>query len=384
MNFFKNKKRKILTSSVGIFLINMPLLSLAVQCSTNSSKSTDMKTIEINDKYFDTLSENFDKTYTITSFDPYNEEVKTTTQKDFWTHYKAVEGTVTRVTDGDTVKVTLNAEELQKAKELTNNLITDSAISLRIPFIDTPEAYTVDPFAASPKSPNEKSPEEIKQIFDEKEAEIARLKSEGNEEYKNKQAELDLLKEKLKINRIEKSLSELDTEFAKSLLLNKKVRMISSNWGDKSYNRNVAHIFYQDETTGKWKLFSLEVLKNGYSLPRLTDSEIKGYLSTKDSEDPKLINTLLLPYIANAFNYGYKKGLGFYSDKTFEILKEKFPNDINKKISSPDDLVKYYGEHGNIYSDAKEFFQLPGSSGFSELKSEDNYYKLNKINIKIS
>ncbi|VEU70158.1 hypothetical protein [Mycoplasmopsis glycophila] len=389
MNKLIKKYRKILALSASVFLIPATSLVIATKCTSenNSDKNQDKesKSMLLNDQYFESIDAFFSKNITYSVFDPWTSK-ETEVTKTFWEFYKAVDATISHVIDGDTVKVTF--ESIEKANEQAgkSNAFSTQELNIRIPFIDTPEAYVITEFVLAENRKQEEKPQaEIDQIFKNLENEIAQAKSSGdNNTAQQKTAKLNDLRNKLEINRVERSLSHFDTEYARKLLpVGKKVKLISDNWADKSYERSVAHILFQDETTNQWKLFSLEMLKNGYTLPRLTNTEVSNYKKQteldSEQENSDSFGALVMPYIVNAFNYGIKQQKGFYSQEVFESIKSKYPNSISSRISTPLELSKFYGEHGNIYSDSKDFLMLPDESEFRSLKTNSNFYKINGI-----
>ncbi|APJ38101.1 hypothetical protein BLA55_00100 [Mycoplasmopsis pullorum] len=357
---------------------------LSSQCAPSN------KAFSINEFDFDNLTKDIDNK--IIKYTKYNyfSGVSTEVTQNFWEYYHAVDAEIVRVIDGDTVVVKFDDLKLAQEQSGAESHITENQINIRIPFIDTPEAYVVDPFVSASNKQKEKTPEEIQAIFDAQQAKIDEAKKAGDQKQVTvEEANLEILKNKLKINRIERTLSELDTEFAKSVLkVGKKVKLIADNWATRSYDRYVTHILYQDETSGQWKLYALELLKNGYTLPIINDTTVVAYNTYKKNEENEpnpSFELLATPYIANAYNYGFINQKGFYSPETVNkvnnILKEKYgiENVLNKRIEKPDDLVVFYSEHGKSFSSAREFFMLPSNPEFGGLETRKNYYKLNGI-----
>ncbi|APJ38761.1 hypothetical protein BLA55_03965 [Mycoplasmopsis pullorum] len=137
---------------------------LSSQCAPSN------KAFSINEFDFDNLTKDIDNK--IIKYTKYNyfSGVSTEVTQNFWEYYHAVDAEIVRVIDGDTVVVKFDDLKLAQEQSGAESHITENQINIRIPFIDTPEAYVVDPFVSASNKQKEKTPEEIQAIFDAQQA----------------------------------------------------------------------------------------------------------------------------------------------------------------------------------------------------------------------
>ncbi|MGX9395194.1 thermonuclease family protein [Mycoplasma sp. 1781] len=220
---------------------------------------------------------------------------KGTTKKialSLWENFGAVEGQVTQVFDGDTIEVTIK-------KNLTSKTTFENGqkIKIRIPLIDTLEQNT--------KGTTER----------------------------------------------ERKLSNLDSAYVENILQGKNVRLVSDNWSNNSYSRYVAYVFFGDSFE---KNFSIEMLANGWTLPRIGALDFKTFVNDYEKTEKSAVLSYLLPYAARAFNDGYFNNKGFYAKEGVNISVGG--QDLNLKFKLPVDLSKEYQAHGSdLINDAYQF-----------------------------
>lgn len=224
-----------------------------------------------------------------------------------WDYFHAIEGEIISTADGDTVTIKVTKQPKQLPYEKTPVVVND-VMSLRISNIDTLEENTA------------------------------------------------------KVSERERKLAEIDHAFADGLILNKTVRVISSNWGNQSYNRYIANVFYGDNFE---RNFGVDMLHNGYTLARLDKVDLSIFESKYESgrliSDPD-IRSLLMPYLAFAINDAYQSKRGFYNAPT--------------NIKNPIALSREYGEHGEDMIDNSSMILLPEYLPYPKLaKANNNIYK---------
>ncbi|AZG68398.1 hypothetical protein [Mycoplasma struthionis] len=176
-----------------------------------------------------------------------------------WDLFNYAEGEITRIADGDTVRVRITKQPKAVA---SGRIEIPDEISIRIPMIDTLEENTP---SATPR---------------------------------------------------ERGLAKMDSDYAKSMLpLGTRVRVVAENWASKSYNRFVAYVFFGDNFE---RNFGIEMLAAGYTLARLDGNEAFAFSNDLDlpQENAKPIRSYLLPYAAYAFNEGILEKRGFYGAPT--------------------------------------------------------------------
>lgn len=207
----------------------------------------------------------------------------------YWDWFHSMEGEITNVVDGDTVDVKITKVP-KKIGDSDFSFKEGEVIRLRIPTIDTFEEHLP-----------------------------------GGKE----------------IDPIEKQYALRDHAFAESLIpVGTKVRMVSSNWINKTYDRYVADLFFGENFE---RNFSMEMLSNGYTLPRLTwDGEyLASFRKNYNKKNKEIFTDLTLPYLAYAFNDGIAKKRGFY-EKDF-----KDPYVFSSHYKTHGDLI---GENEGILS----------------------------------
>ncbi|MGX9358359.1 hypothetical protein ACWXVL_01045 [Mycoplasma sp. 128] len=188
------------------------------------------------------------------NFDSSTGEI-TTSYKTYWDKFVVYDATVVRVSDGDTyiVKYIKDGKEMQAR--------------IRSWALDTPEA-------PGPTTYVDGDPKHTEEQF----------------------------------------ASDQDTKFAESILTpGRKIKILVSSM---SYDRLVGISLYSDkpnptELSDFTKCYEFEVLKNGFSTPRVGESELLQFIS-QVSDDFLSFQTLFMPYFWAATNYGIIHKQGFY------------------------------------------------------------------------
>ncbi|QZE12223.1 hypothetical protein [Mycoplasma sp. Ms02] len=330
--------------------------------NTSEQESETKKEIVINEAYFNGLSEDLNKTYSYQRrARPGSSETvtKTTSLLDSFLNVSA---DTERFADGDTISFRFtNEEQIEKAKEnfFPVNSFNGIPFSVRVVFIDTPEAYTGDAYGVNRREVSNATHKER----------LSKMSSnEQREEYKKG----------LMISRLERLLSHEDTNFAKQLLAGKDIRVVSENWNNKSYDRLTGSVFFADKGQNNWKSLAVEMLKNGFTAPRFDKKEVESYLFYKESveageevsADDISASDIQIPYIIAGLHYGIANKKGFYSREVYERVLNKFKElytnnaedvlhnyeGINEfqPLNTLDDLLVYYSEHGSGIADATE------------------------------
>ncbi|QJG66919.1 thermonuclease family protein [Mycoplasma phocoenae] len=214
------------------------------------------------------------------------------TKKTYWNAFGYIEGTVTRVYDGDTFSFMPDhpMDESEKTKGL----------KVRCKYIDTPESI-------GPHTPS--------------------------------------------ATELEQSYSDRDTEFAKSLILGKKVRVIGRRT-DRTYDRMTGITFFGDNFE---RCFELEMLKNGFTVSTLSKEDTSDYRIQYDSNVKDTYMGLFAKDFAYAQNYGV-------------LNKQNFFNEFN----TAEDLCNtVYSAHGNAWNDHGYYKYLTNSPSAQD--SENNF-----------
>lgn len=182
----------------------------------------------------------------------------------YWDWFHSMEGEITKVVDGDTVYARITKLP-KKIGNYSTTFKVGQIIKLRIPSIDTLEEHV----------PNKE------------------------------------------VDPVEKAYALRDHAFAESLLpVGTKVRMVSPNWANKTYDRYLADLFFGENFE---RNFSTEMLAGGYTLPRLpwNGEYLASFRSNYNRKVKETYTDLILPYLAYAFNDGIAKKRGFY-EKDFK------------------------------------------------------------------
>ncbi|MCV3753465.1 hypothetical protein OF364_01375 [Mycoplasma enhydrae] len=312
----KNEKKWLGLFSI-VPMIAMPLV--AISCVNWKKIEKDLK---INDTYpikiqdIDKVGTMFDQQITYSEFDKVAGTEKEVT-KTLWEYFSFIEGEVLKVSDGDTlsIKVTKGNPNGKPKK--------DEVIKVRIPLIDTLEENTKD------------------------------------------------VKER------EKNLAHLDSNYARSILPNgTKVRLISEDgWVNLSYDRHVGYLFFGENFQ---KNFSIDMLSNGWTLPRFNDSALKDFIGDFNKKDKKNIISYLLPFAAHAFNKGYLENKGFYNKNGVDIELEG--KKVNIKINNPIELAKEYVSHGETLINTAYKIMYPSQIPKQYFDPQNNIYEFLRNN----
>lgn len=277
-------------------LLSAPIISLplvAISCSKNYDDIKLNNTFAFDIKDYEQIGKIFDSSFEteiIKDLETRETEKIITT---LWERFAGVDATITRVFDGDTVEVSVVNNLTEKTSFAKGELV-----KIRIPLIDTLEQNT-----------------------------------EG-------------------VTEREKKLSNLDSKFVETILRpGTKVRLLSDNWTNGSYNRKVAYLFFGENYH---KNFSIEMLSNGWTLPRISQTDFKTFKIDYNNVEKTTVLSYLLPYVARAFNDGYMNKKGFYVEEGVNITLSGTPTNIKFKL--PMDLSKEYIAHGStLMSDAYQF-----------------------------
>lgn len=278
-----NKFLLILASSAGL-VVGAPLLS--VSCMTVDKEKINLSKFNVIKKNYEIPVYEFSKVGTIfnksinyrmyVTDEKGNKTIKEVSQS-LWDYYNYIEGEVTRIFDGDTIEIKVTKQPNPKPGGKVLHVPT--TMKLRIPMIDTLE---------------ENTPE---------------------------------------VGKEEKELAKKDHAYAEKLIpIGSKVRVISSNWSEKTYDRFVGYVFFGKNFE---RQFDIEMLAGGYTLARLdTTKVISEFIAdlSKESTEAKEIRSYLLPYAAYAINYGILNRKGFYG----EVANMRSPYELSSK----------YLEHG--------------------------------------
>lgn len=228
----------------------------------------------------------------------------------YWDWFHSMEGEITKVVDGDTVY----AKITKLPKKIGNYETTfkvGEIIKLRIPSIDTLEEHV----------PNKE------------------------------------------VDPIEKAYALRDHAFAESLLpVGTKVRMVSPNWANKTYDRYLADLFFGENFE---RNFSTEMLAGGYTLPRLpwNGEYLASFRSNYNHKIKETYTDLILPYLAYAFNDGIAKKRGFYNWKNKKLKQAGL-----EYFKNPYQFSANYKSHGtSLISESEGIL----SSKFSKYRKNE-------------
>ncbi|PZV99891.1 hypothetical protein [Metamycoplasma auris] len=215
-------------------------------------------------------------------------------ERDLWEKFFALEGVVEQIVDGDTLNVKITNNKLHNNEYFKNGEV----IGIRVPMIDTLEEYKEAP-------------------------------------------------------QKERALASYDSSFARKMLpVGTKVRVITDNWANKSYNRFVGYVFFGNNFE---KELDIEMLRNGFTLPRVQEVTFKNFISDYDDEKKSSPASYLIPYVAKAFNEGWLKKRGFYKKEGNEIILNNKKQII--KFKNPKEFSTVYEAHGEaLINDAYRFF----------------------------
>lgn len=206
----------------------------------------------------------------------------------YWDWFHSMEGEITKVVDGDTVCARITKLP-KKIGNYSTTFEVGQIIKLRIPSIDTLEEHV----------PNKE------------------------------------------VDPVEKAYALRDHAFAESLLpVGTKVRMVSPNWANKTYDRYLADLFFGENFE---RNFSTEMLAGGYTLPRLpwNGEYLASFRSNYNRKVKETYTDLILPYLAYAFNDGIAKKRGFYNWKNQELKQAGL-----KYFKNPYQFSANYKSHG--------------------------------------
>ncbi|AXE60557.1 hypothetical protein DA803_00380 [[Mycoplasma] phocae] len=303
------KKKIIFGIAAPIAMIGFPIF--AISCASNKLNS---EIIKLNTK--DNLYQKFDVTDFHNVGKIFDTKVKYNIRKDgirvpveqtLWEYFNYAEGEIVNLADGDTMTVRIT----QQPKILPNGstITLSNTIKIRIPLIDTLEENT----------------------------------SNVGEE--------------------EKRLAHIDSEYARSMLpVGAKVRMISKNWNDKSYDRVVASVFFGENFT---RNFAIEMLAAGYTLAKIEKVNVIDFLAdyNKPEDEARELYSYTIPYAAYAINYGILNKKGFYGEP--------------HNFKDPYVLASKYLEHGEALINSSLFILHPSLWAKNAIKSnsENNIYK---------
>lgn len=228
----------------------------------------------------------------------------------YWDWFHSMEGEITKVVDGDTVYAKITKLPKKIGNYETTFKVGD-IIKLRIPSIDTLEEHV----------PNKE------------------------------------------VDPIEKAYALRDHAFAESLIpVGTKVRMVSPNWANKTYDRYLADLFFGENFE---RNFSTEMLAGGYTLPRLpwNGEYLASFRSNYNHKIKETYTDLILPYLAYAFNDGIAKKRGFYNWKNEELKQAGL-----EYFKNPYQFSANYKSHGtSLISESEGIL----SSKFSKYRKNE-------------
>ena len=228
----------------------------------------------------------------------------------YWDWFHSMEGEITKVVDGDTVYARITKLP-KKIGNYSTTFKVGQIIKLRIPSIDTLEEHV----------PNKE------------------------------------------VDPVEKAYALRDHAFAESLLpVGTKVRMVSPNWANKTYDRYLADLFFGENFE---RNFSTEMLAGGYTLPRLpwNGEYLASFRSNYNRKVKETYTDLILPYLAYAFNDGIAKKRGFYNWKNKELKQAGL-----KYFKNPYQFSANYKSHGtSLISESEGIL----SSKFSKYRKNE-------------
>lgn len=304
----------------------MPLV--AISCVNKDAKYYDElqlnSTFSVEKEDIDKVGNIFDQKVDITRIKNLETREEETVNISLWEVYSAIDAEIVKIYDGDTMLVRV----LEKNERTTAFNVGDE-IKIRIALIDTLEQNVRD------------------------------------------------------VTEREKKLAHLDSEYVESILpANTRVRIISENWSDGSYDRKIGYLFFGENYEQN---FSINMLANGWTLPRINNNELKNFITDYEKIKKSSIKSYLLPYIARAFNHGYTKQRGFYAKDGVNVVLNGTSQNI--KFYTPMDLAKEYIAHGSsLMSDAYQFlypFNIEKNNAKKFNNAQNNIYEfLDKVNNK--
>lgn len=305
--------KKKLFSAIALVAVTVMPATLAVSCVKTPKDVLSLKDKQLNSSFnnlkmseYQKVGTIFDKQVTINAKNPITDKIESRTTT-LWELFQYLEGEVVRVTDGDTLVIRITKQPY--AREGTNppaDLQIGTEISVRIPFIDTLEEHTHGDNTVDPE---------------------------------------------------EKRLALQDHEFAEKLLpVGTKVRLVSDNWSNKTYNRYTAAVFFGE---GYQRNFSTEMLAGGYTLPRLAN-DVGGRFRTYFKMDVKAsVSSYILPFLAYAYNEGVHEKRGFYQSE----------------VKDPYDLASKYKSHGEGIIEAGRYILSQYYIQSGEVNEQTNIFK---------
>ncbi|WP_412031527.1 hypothetical protein [Metamycoplasma buccale] len=162
----------------------------------------------------------------------------------------------------------------------------------------------------------------------------------------------------------EKELAKLDHAYAEKLIpVGTTVRLLSSNWANKSYDRHIANAFFGENFEQN---FATSMLAGGYTLPRIGDDVKSAFRDDYQESIKNSIYGLLLPYLAYAYNWGIENKKGFYE----------------KHFKNPYEFSKAYESHGEMINSGKYILSQAYSQD-SNIDFKNNIFKfIEKMNKK--
>ncbi|MCU4116967.1 hypothetical protein N8G13_00620 [Mycoplasma zalophi] len=151
------------------------------------------------------------------------------------------------------------------------------------------------------------------------------------------------------VSDLEQEYSDRDTEHAKSLILGKAVRTYFFPSGS-TYDRRTGITFFGDNFE---KCFEFQMLKDGFTLSRMTLVDINSFKSEYSKKQKDSIPGLFLKDFAYAANHAVLNNKAFYE-------KFKTPLELQEAV---------YGSHGDVLS---RFMYLPSLLNNREAVNEEN------------
>ncbi|BAP39650.1 thermonuclease family protein [Metamycoplasma canadense] len=301
------------------FLLSVSVVSIS--CSIKSKEFYD--DLELNDTFvinkseYNKVGKIFDKKIQYKKIVNWETQEVKTVEETLWEFFSGIEGTVESIADGDTLTVKVD-KQLSTNKGIPKK---GQLVKVRIPLIDTLEQNTSD------------------------------------------------VKER------EKKLSHLDWDYVKSIIpIGSKVRLISDNLSNNSYDRIVSYVFFGQNFE---KNFSIEMLANGWTLPRIGKDEFKTFTFDFKKDLKSSVASYLIPFAAYAFNFGYTNKKGFYAKEGVNITLNN--KEENIKFNYPQDLSNEYKSHGeDLMNDAYRFlypFNIERNKRKIFLNKENNFYE---------
>ncbi|MBN0970650.1 thermonuclease family protein [Mycoplasma phocoeninasale] len=310
------KKKLILGIAAPIVMVGLPIS--AISCSTEKLTAETIKLNTEDNVYVKSSVNDYKNVGRIfdneVSYRIRKDGQRITVKQSLWEYFNYIEGEIVSLADGDTMTVRVTQQPKVLPNGRTINL--PNIIRIRIPLIDTLEENT----------PN--------------------------------------------VGEEEKALAHIDSEYARGLLpVGTKVRVISKNWTDKTYDRVVGSVFFGENFA---RNFAIEMLAAGYTLARISTEDINDFIAdyNKPEGQPRNLYSYTLPYAAYAINYGILNKKGFYGEP--------------HNFKDPYVLASKYQEHGSDLIDSSLFILHPSLWSKSTIKpnEENNIYKFLKSKLK--